>query len=107
MAVKAGRWVWDSRISKLVPRDEYYRNKEQSTPPVLTPGLEPFTSPIDGSVITDRAQLRRHNAKHGVTDPRDYGDGWFDRKAKERESVLRSDTEAARRERVNTINEII
>lgn len=34
-----------------------------------------FTSPIDGSFITSRSQLRRHNATHGVRQCGDFKPG--------------------------------
>lgn len=38
--------------------------------------IEPFVSPVDGSLITGRAALREHNKKHEVTNVADYKETW-------------------------------
>lgn len=52
--------------------------------------LEPFVSPIDGSVITGRAALREHNKRHNVTNVADYNKpgGQWEKQAKEREKFF-------------------
>lgn len=62
-------------------------------------GFEPFKSPIDGSIISCRSKLREHNKRHGVTDIRDYGDEWFEKKAEERRRETLGQTSEAERER--------
>jgi hypothetical protein len=49
--------------------------------------IEPFKSPVDGSVITGRSALRQHNKRHNVTNPADYKEEWKT-KAKERAKVF-------------------
>ncbi len=46
--------------------------------------IEPFRSPVDGSVISDRKQLREHNKKHGVVNAEEFSPEFYERKAKER-----------------------
>ena len=41
-------------------------------------------SPIDGSVISDRAQLRVHNKKHGVVNAAEFSPEHYKQKAAER-----------------------
>jgi len=65
--------------------------------------VEAVVSPVDGSVIDDRGKLRKHNARHGVTDPRDYGPDWFARKAAERENNLNGTTKRAKAERIEAL----
>ena len=105
--VKGGSWVQDPDTGEFVPKAEYYRNKSQSGTPMILGNMEAFKSPIDGRMISDRGQLRKHNQEHGVTDPRDYGAGYFARKEKERAYAHRSDTPEAVRERKKEINTII
>lgn len=40
----------------------------RSGPTVITDIQEPFVSPVDGSVITSRADLREHNVRNQVED---------------------------------------
>ena len=47
--------------------------------------IEPFVSPVDGSVISDRRQLREHNKRHGVVNLHEFGTDHWDNKRKERE----------------------
>lgn len=101
--IKGGSWVYDSELGKLVPKDEYYRNKYAGSNVVVHGDLTRFVSPIDGTVIDDRGKLREHNKRHGVTDPRDYGTGWFEKKAHERQEATRSDSPKARQARLTTI----
>lgn len=79
------------------------RNKSAYVPK----DMESMKSPIDGSVITCRGKLREHNRKHGVTDIRDYGSSYFDRKEKERHNNLIGNTRAAKSERIETIKEVL
>jgi hypothetical protein len=65
--------------------------------------MQTFVSPIDGSVIRDPAQLRSHNAKHGVTDTRDYGPEWFNRKRDELEAKRQGIDPASKKERIQAL----
>ena len=47
--------------------------------------IEPFVSPVDGSVISDRKQLREHNKRNGVVNTDEFGTDYWDRKQEERE----------------------
>jgi hypothetical protein len=49
--------------------------------------LEPFNSPIDGSIISCRSQLRAHNEKHGVTNMADYSEECMKSNKHKRESA--------------------
>lgn len=40
------------------------------------PDLEPFVSPVDGSIISGRAALREHDKRHGVTNVADFKSQW-------------------------------
>ena len=97
-----GRFIQDPDTLKLVPAGEYVPKERPQYAAIHGP-LEAFVSPIDGTVIDDRAKLRAHNKRHGVTNVQDYGPDWFPRKAAEREAALRADTPKAKRERVEAI----
>ena len=65
--------------------------------------FEPFISPVDGKPVTSRAELKAHNAKHGVTDTRDYSEGHFERKREEMKQESLGNTPQAKRERQQLI----
>ncbi len=46
--------------------------------------IESFVSPVDGSVITDRAQLREHNKRNDVVNSAEFSKEHYERKAAER-----------------------
>ena len=46
--------------------------------------IQSFVSPVDGSVITDRNQLREHNKRNGVVNAEEFSQGHFDRAAEKR-----------------------
>lgn len=94
-------WIQDPKTKKLIPKNEYYRQQGANKSAYLSDDIEPFKSPIDGRVIHSRSGLREHNRQHGVTDMRDYGDSWFERKSKERSEAI-----TGKRDRGERIEEI-
>jgi hypothetical protein len=46
-----------------------------------------FVSPVDGSVISDRKQLREHNERNNVVNSSEFDQGFLDRKRKERDRL--------------------
>ena len=95
-------WTQDPKTLKLIPKEEYQQMKaERSAALHLSP--EPYKSPIDGTIIDDRGKLREHNTRHGVTDVRDYGPEYFERKHKERGAEIQGKTPEARRDRIEAI----
>jgi len=98
-------FVWDSAQNKLVPKEEYQTPDRRGA--AVHGDIESFVSPIDGTVIDDRGKLRRHNAKHGVTDSRDYGKDYLDNAQKKREADMRGTTREAKRERVQLIDQTL
>lgn len=86
----------------MVLKAEYQRDQHLKSAAILK-SPEAFTSPIDGTLIDDRGKLREHNKKHGVTDIRDYGEKYFDRKQKERSAEIQGKTPAAKRDRVEAL----
>lgn len=107
-----GRWRQCSVCDQLIPIDEWelhpHVNSGDHHQAAFVQGdIETFKSPIDGSIISDRAHLREHNRKHGVTDMRDYSPEYIKKRADARQQYLGGTTEKARRDRVNTIMESI
>jgi hypothetical protein len=94
----AGRttYVRDPETGKFVEKSAFIAANQSAA--VHT--MEPFISPIDGSLIRDPAQLRSHNAQHGVTDSREYGDNWFEKKSRERDLRLTGQDKASKRDRI-------
>ena len=66
---------------KLVDKADIVPDEKSAM--VLKP-FEPFKSPIDGKMITSRSKLAKHNKQHGVTDFRDYSNGFIEKRAAER-----------------------
>ena len=87
---------------KLIPKEEFQR--EEPASPAIHGDIDPFVSPVDGSVISDRAHLRAHNKRHNVTNVADYGHGWFERKGKDKYREQQGATTKQRRERREAIN---
>ena len=92
-------YVQDKKTGKFVEKSAYLAANHSAA--VHT--MQPFVSPIDGSVISDPAQLRSHNAKHGVTDTREYGPNWFERKSRERNLRLTGQDKASKQDRINAL----
>jgi hypothetical protein len=65
--------------------------------------MKPFVSPITKELIRDAGQLRSHNAKYGVTDSRDYGPDWFDRKRGELENKRQGLDKESKNERIQAL----
>lgn len=96
-------WIQDPKTGELIPKEEFVRHAGHT----VMGDIEPFVSPIDGTIISSRSKLREHNKRHGVTNIRDYGDSWFQRKAQERTAELESRSDRCRRERIQTICDAI
>ena len=56
------RYIQDPQTGKLVEASVYRRPTH-----FIQGEIEPFKSPIDGSVISSRKELAEHNRRHNVT----------------------------------------
>ena len=65
----------------MIPIDEAAR---RATAGYVHGDIESFVSPVDGSVITDRKQLREHNKRNNVVNAGEFTPEFYERKAKER-----------------------
>lgn len=90
-------WVQDPETGKLIPKEEWYGGR--SSAPAVYGDIEEFVSPVDGSRITSRSHLRTHNAKHGVTDSRDYSHEFMLSRSHKRIAEMTGQTTAAKQER--------
>lgn len=77
------RYIQCPVTHKLIPSDEYSRPKEAGSA-VIFGDVQSFVSPVDGTVITDRKQLREHNKRNNVVSAEEFDQGFLARKAKER-----------------------
>lgn len=57
---------------------------------MVLPDIEPFVSPVDGSVISSRSHLREHMRQHGLAHTEDFSKpgGFWDKKRQERADYL-------------------
>lgn len=101
--VQRGSWVWSEALGCLVPRDQYTDTDTGDDCPTVLRQLDAFVSPVDGTVIDDRGKLREHNKRHGVTNVQDYGEGYFERRGKEKYAEQQGTTRAAKRDRIEAI----
>jgi len=70
--------------------------------------IEPFVSPVDGTVISDRGQLREHNKRNNVVNTAEFNPEFLERKRKERERLHSGEhTPQEKLARKREINEII
>lgn len=63
--------------------------------------IEPFKSPIDGSIINTRAQLNAHNARHGVSNDLDS----LRQKTDEYNKSRTGQMQGSKKERINALVE--
>jgi hypothetical protein len=58
-------------------------------------------SPVDGSIINSKSDLRNHNARNDVVNYQEFGDAHFERKQKERDDFYLGKT--GKKERLNDV----
>lgn len=69
---------------------------------VVIGDIEPFVSPVDGTLITTRPHMLEHMRRHGVTHVSDFNapGGHWDRKRQERADYLAGKTNPHSRQRI-------
>ena len=102
------RYIQHPITFKLIPADEYERPKERGH--FVQGDVQSFVSPVDGSVITDRKQLREHNRKNDVVSADEFSPEFYARKQKERDRTYtgertRQETFERKREIYQTITD--
>ncbi len=75
------KWRQDANTGKLIPID---RERKKISGAFIHGDIAAFVSPVDGSIISDRKQLREHNKRNGVVSADEFTPEFYARKAKER-----------------------
>ena len=83
------RWVQrlneETGKHEFIPRDEAAVKRDSTS--AIHGDIVSFVSPVDGSVISDRKQLREHNKRNNVVNSSEFDQGFLDRKRKERDRL--------------------
>ena len=81
-------YVQHPKTGKLVRAEDVdwprYRFKRSYQ---IMPDIDPFVSPVDGSVVSSRSTLRAHNDRNDVVNFHEF-DGHWEKKAKERADFM-------------------
>ena len=85
------RWrqVYDKETdtSTFVPIDDSARQSDMSA--VVRGDIQPFLSPIDGSIISGTKQMRDHYKHHDVVPTAEFSPEFLEKKRKEREKLYK------------------
>ena len=100
----AMRYIQHPISLKLVPAEEYERPKEAGH--FIHDDIRSFVSPVDGSIISDRKQLRDHNKRNNVVSADEFSKEHYESKAKERANTGNTREEVFARKQA-IYNEII
>ena len=91
------RWVQrlneETGKHEFIPRDEAAVKRDSTS--AIHGDIVSFVSPVDGSVISDRKQLREHNKRNNVVNSSEFDQGFLDRKRKERDRLYTGEHTAA------------
>lgn len=68
----------------------------------ILPDIEPFVSPVDGSVVGSRSSLREHNKRNNVVNFHEF-DGHWEAAAKERRSIAEGTHKPTREDRLQDV----
>ena len=63
-------WVQHPITHKLIPKEDYVRPTNMHA---IHGDIDPFISPVDGTVISSRKALQEHNRRHGVVSQAEMG----------------------------------
>lgn len=77
-------YVYDPQVGEMVEKGS--RTNERLAADIVT-DIEPFKSPIDGTIIASRSELRNHMKRHGVAHVSDYTESHA-KAAKDREARI-------------------
>ena len=86
------KWRQDRNTGKLVPIDEASRALSKFA---IHGDIQPFVSIVDGTVISDRKQLREHNKRNNVVNASEFSQEWIDKKRKERDRIYTGEKTSA------------
>ncbi len=74
--------------SVFIPIDEEARRYDGH---FIHGDIEPFISPVDRTVISDRKQLEEHNKRNGVVNAAEFSPEYYAKKQRERERILNAE----------------
>ena len=100
-------YVQCKKTGKFIPKEEYYAGRPEVNFPTVHGDFKSFVSPITNEVISDRGQMRRHCAQHGVTPTSDYSPQYIESRSKKRVSEALGKTPGAKKERVELIKKTL
>ena len=88
------KWRQDSKTGKLIPIEEWNEgvHGRNGTSAAVHGDIQSFVSPVDGSVISDRRQLREHNKRNNVTSAEDFSPEYYNREKQKREDFYQGKT---------------
>jgi hypothetical protein len=62
-------WVWDDKLKKLVPKDEYYASRQSNDAGYYVMGdIQPYQSMATGQMVEGRRQHREHMKANGLVE---------------------------------------
>lgn len=95
-------YVYDPDLKEMV---EVVREAPAAVnAPAVWGDIQPFRSQVNGIVISDRGQLRRHYKRHGVAPTADFKETWA--KARAERDAKRNGTHAGERAaRINALRD--
>jgi hypothetical protein len=76
-------WNEETKKYEFIPVDDAAR-QQAGVGAAVHGDIVSFVSPVDGTVISDRKQLREHNKRNDVVNSQEFSQEHYDRKAKER-----------------------
>lgn len=92
---------------KLVPLEEvdWPRHKVRTSKSFqIMEDIEPFVSPVDGSIVTSRSKLREHNNRNGVVNYHEF-DGQRELDVQKREEFLKGESKEHRKDLLKDVIE--
>ena len=84
------RWRQDKQTGEMIPIDSSAKRADAQRTAAVHGDVDSFVSPVDGSVISDRRQLREHNKRNNVVSADEFSPEFYERKAKERANFYQS-----------------
>lgn len=71
-----GKWVWDSRVNKLVAAEEYVPPERACDAPIMVDRFYEGARASDGTDIGSRQKHRAYMKEHGLTTVDDFTETW-------------------------------
>jgi len=91
----------DRQKRAIVTNAEIKKAASSKSAYIMKP-IEPFKSHVDGSIISDRRQLKEHNQRNGVTNSADYSANFMNQR---RNSLGAAQDRTAKKERIEALQQ--